>query len=216
MDNMRDIRLISFDVDGVIFNINSSWLEFHKQLGTLDLERLENLQQSYLKGKISYKQWADEEVSVWKGIPYKKFVEICNSFPFVNGAEEAIKELKEKGYILYAVSSGGLQRPVTERLKNLGFESIYSNDLEEKEGILTGNFILNVEFRKKHEILHKITEKENISFEECAVVGDDINDLAILRKVKLSIAFCPKDMRLIKAADVVITKKDLKEILAYF
>jgi len=213
---MSSIKLISFDVDGVIFDVVSSWREFHEKLGTLDLERLENLRQLHLKGKISYKEWADKEVEVWKGIPYQKFVDICNSFSLVQGAEDTIKTLKERGYTLCAISAGGLHTPVKQRLTKLGFDYVFSNDIEEKDGIVTGKFVLNVEHNNKNEILQKIVEKENTSFEYCAVVGDDINDLSILRKVKLSIAFCPKDIRLVKAADVVVTKKDLKEILVYF
>lgn len=139
------IKIISTDVDGVIFDIHSSWREFHKRLGTYDLKRLEHLRNSYLKGKISYLEWANEEVKVWKGIEYKKFVEICNSFPLVKNAKETIEELKKRNYILIAISSGGVLRAVEKRLKSMGFDLVFSNDLEEENGIVTGKFILNVE-----------------------------------------------------------------------
>ena len=209
------IKLISTDIDGVVFDVDSSWREFHKQLGTYDIERLERLRKLYLNGKISYLNWAEEEVKVWKGLSYSKFCQIVENFPLVDGAEETIKELKERGYYLVAISSGGLHKPVEKRLKRLGYDEVYSNDLEEINDIITGKFILNVEHHNKHPILENILKKLKLSWNECAVVGDDITDITLLRRAGLSIAFCPKNMKLIKAADVVIEKKDLREILSY-
>ncbi len=209
------IKLISTDVDGVVFNIRSSWREFHKQFGTYELERLEKLRNLYLNGKTSYLEWAEEEVKVWKGLPYSKFCKIVENFPLVKGAQETIRELKKRGYYLVAISSGGLHRPVEKRLKELGYDEVYSNDLEEVNGIVTGKFILNVEHHNKHLVLENVLKKLKLSWEECAVVGDDITDITLLRRAGLSIAFCPKNMKLIKAADVVIEKEDLREILTY-
>jgi phosphoserine phosphatase len=211
----KNIKLVCTDVDGVIFDIGSSWREFHKRLGTYDLERLENLRRSYLNGKISYLQWAREEVKVWRGIPYSKFEEIIESFPLVLGAQETIEELDKRGYYLVAVSSGGLHRVVEKRLKKLGYDEVYSNDLEEIDGIVTGEFICNVEHHNKHKVLEEVLKRKSLSWENVVAIGDDITDVTLLRKVGLSIAFCPRDFRLVKAADVVIQKRDLREVSAF-
>jgi phosphoserine phosphatase len=209
------MKVVVTDVDGVVFDVGSSWREFHRHFGTYDESKVENLRKLYLSGRISYQEWGDEEVKVWKGLPYSKFEEICMNFPLVEGAGEAVKEIKGRGYYLAAVSSGGLKRPVEKRLKALGYDEVHSNDLEEVDGILTGKFILSVEYKNKHSVVEKILEEMGASWDDCIVVGDDMNDRSMIRKAGLSIAFCPKDERLVKSAKVVVTEKNLRRVLDY-
>ena len=63
--------------------------------------------------------------------------------------------------------------------------------------------------------LKKIAERENISLSECVFVGDYLNDLKIIKEAGLGIAFNCNYEELKRAADVVIEKKDLREILRY-
>ena len=211
MKKKVEIKIVATDVDGVIFDVSSSWREFHKRLGTLNLERLERLRSLYLEGKISYLEWAKEEVKVWKGIKYEEFVKIVESFPWVEGANEVFPNLKRKDYYLIAVSSGGIKRAVKKRLESLGFDEIYSNDLEEKDGIVTGNFICEVEHEKKHKVIEKVLKRKNLSWKEVAVIGDDINDELMLRNAGLRIVFRPKSKYLLNFADYVIY--DLRKLL---
>lgn len=44
---------------------------------------------------------------------------------------------------------------------------------------------------KKEKILDEICDTYKVSYEDVAYVGDDINDIGILEKVKMS--FCPRD-----------------------
>lgn len=51
--------------------------------------------------------------------------------------------------------------------------------------------ILFTGIENKEKILDEICDTYKVSYEEVAYVGDDINDIGILEKVKMS--FCPKD-----------------------
>ncbi len=71
--------------------------------------------------------------------------------------------------------------------------------------IITGKTSQIVEFRAKElgvkycfqgisnklEKAREILALENLSFDECAAIGDDLNDICLLKKVKMS--FVPKD-----------------------
>lgn len=209
-------RLIVLDIDGVIFNIKSSWREFHKKLGTYDFDRLEKLRNDYLNGKISYLDWANEEVKVWKGREYSTFEKICYEFPFVKNAVKTIRELKKRNYFLIALSVGGLWKPINKRLKKIGIDAVFCNDLEEVNGILTGKFVLRVEHDKKHEIIERVLKEKGVKWEECAAIGDDLTNREVFRRAGFSIAFCSNDEELKRIAKVVVEEKDLAKILPYF
>jgi phosphoserine phosphatase len=68
---------------------------------------------------------------------------------------------------------------------------------------------------KKAEALKHIAKRENISLKECVFVGDYLNDMKIMQEAGLGIAFNCQHDKLKKVADVVIEKKDLREVLKY-
>ena len=63
--------------------------------------------------------------------------------------------------------------------------------------------------------LKKIAEREKIRLEECVFIGDYLNDMKIIQEAGLGIAFNCKYEELKKVADVVIDKKDLREVLKF-
>ena len=63
--------------------------------------------------------------------------------------------------------------------------------------------------------LKQIAEKENIQLKDTVFIGDHHNDVEIAKIAGLSIAFCPNDEELRKVADIIIEKRDLREILKY-
>ncbi len=210
------IKLIVLDVDGVLLDVEGTWRYFHKKFGTYDIEWLERLMDSHSSGRLSYQKWADEEAGAWKGIPYEKLITIYKTIPFIKNAIKTMKELKRGGYKLAAVTVGIPLKGLKKRLEGLDFGYIYANDLEEKNGVLTGKSIVTINHFGKLKVINEIASCEKIKLREIAAVGDDFNDRGLFRKVGFSIAFCPKDPKLIKYAKVVVDKKDLSGILPYF
>ena len=72
---------------------------------------------------------------------------------------------------------------------------------------------------KKTEVLDRLLEKLSLTYEEVAAIGDDLNDLSMLRRA--SIAFVPKDASVFveKEADVILSKKGgdgaVREMIEY-
>ena len=60
-----------------------------------------------------------------------------------------------------------------------------------------------------------IAEREKISLKDCVFVGDYLNDVKVLQEAGLGIAFNCEHDQVKQAADVVIEKKDLREVLKY-
>ena len=71
----------------------------------------------------------------------------------------------------------------------------------------------------KKEVLHSLLEKLDIGMDEVAAIGDDLNDISMLKAAALS--FVPRDASsyVDKIADVILTKKGgdgaVREMIEY-
>jgi 3-deoxy-D-manno-octulosonate 8-phosphate phosphatase (KDO 8-P phosphatase) len=101
----------------------------------------------------------------------------------------AIQHLVKKGFQLAIISSGYKAEMVKARAELLGIQYCY------------------VGRESKLEILQSHCNELGIELENVAIIGDDINDLDVFRKVGFSA--CPSDAVLVikSHADVILTKK---------
>jgi len=67
----------------------------------------------------------------------------------------------------------------------------------------------------KAEALKIIAKREKIPLSQCVHIGDHHNDVTIAKIAGLSIAFDAKNEELRRTTDVVIDRKDLREVLKY-
>ncbi len=100
----------------------------------------------------------------------------------------AIVSLKKLG-IKTAIITGRKSIIVEHRAKELGIDFVY-------QGV-----------KKKIDKLEEILKQENIRFSETAYIGDDVNDVPVLKKVGFS--FSPNDAMFYakEAAKVILNKK---------
>ncbi len=99
-----------------------------------------------------------------------------------------IVSLKKLG-IKTAIITGRRSKIVEHRVEELGIEHLYQN------------------VKNKLEKFEEILKKEGIKYHECAYIGDDINDVSILKRVGYS--FAPNDaMEYAKSAAKVVLSKN--------
>ena len=204
-------KLILFDLDSTLIE-NETIDEFAKIAGAEN--EVKKITKEAMDGKLNFEQSLKKRVALIKGAPTNKIKEAVSTLTLTEGAEETIKELKNRGYIVGVVSGGFTV--ATDKIKELlGIDYAYSNNLIEKDGKLTGevNGVMMKE-DAKGKMLQKIAKKENIDLKDTVVVGDGANDISMFKVAGFKIAFCAKDI-LKKNADVCIEKRDLREILKY-
>jgi len=208
---MKDIKLIAFDLDGVLTDGCGSWQEVHKALGTCDAA--EEHAKEYLAGKITFDEWARKDTELWYGVDIERIKEILYRIDLMPGIESTIPRLR-RDYKLVIIS-GGLQI-LADRIKNMfGMDYAVANELLTENGRVSGIQQI-VDFKGKGKILQEIAEISDIDLEECAAIGDYLNDIPMFKVAGFRIAFNPKDERVVKFADEIIYEKDLTRILPYF
>src|SRR3989344_6201481 len=106
---MAKYKLVCFDVDGTLIdNVKFSWQIFHDYFQT-DEHRREDARNNFFNGKITYKQWAEHDINLWKEKNAKRedFFKAINHLKLMEGAMETLNELKKKNFKL-AIISGSL------------------------------------------------------------------------------------------------------------
>ena len=89
--------------------------------------------------------------------------------------------------------SGGFQFFARSLQQRLGIDYVYSNELEIKDGVVTGRVIPPIiNGAKKAELLREIAEREGISLEQAVAVGDGANDIPMLSVAGMGIAYRAK------------------------
>ena len=165
-----------------------------------------------MRGELNFETSLRERVALLKGLPISAFEKVFNSIHLSPNAQEFISIL-QKNDILVGLVSGGFT-PIVERLaKSLGIAYFSANQLEVKEGFLTGKLvghIISPEVKK--ETLEKWREELQLPRERTVAIGDGANDLLMLKSAGLGIAFCAKEV-LKKEIQYHVDKRDFLEVL---
>jgi len=223
---MPKIKLVVFDMDNVLFDVG--YFETHQNVASstwgaiwreLDAEtENERLKKKWSSGKYKvHMEWTNETLSVYKkyNLTEEKFFDVINSLALMKGAKETIVELKKKG-ILTAIISGSFNELAKRARKELGIDfAIATCSLIFENNKLKDWIVLPFDYEGKVHIFDALISSLKLKPEECALVGDGVNDIELAKRVGLSFAFNARD-ELKKHCKVIIDKKDLREILKHF
>lgn len=208
---MPRIKLIAFDLDGVLIDGCGSWREVHGGLGTT--EQAKKHADEYRAGKINFDEWARKDASLWYGVEIERIKEILYNVELMPGIEGTIPRLN--GRYKIGIISGGLQI-MADRIKDkFRMDYAIGNSLLVKDSRVSGIDQL-VDFHGKGKVLEMVAKENGVALDECAVIGDFINDLPMFEIAGFRIAFNPKSDEIVEMADEVIYEKDLTKILPFF
>lgn len=203
------LRMVVFDMDGVLTDIDSSWQTVHR---AFKVDNEANFQK-HLRDEIDYREFMRSDIGLWGKPHITRITDILDQAPLMKGAKETVTTLRTMGIKTAIISSGILR--LAERVREvLGIDHVYANKLlTDAAGYLVGEGEETVNLRNKGVILEKLCLMEGIQPAECAVVGDSRFDVPLFEKAGLSIAFNAQDLWVREAADRVIDDKDLRRIL---
>lgn len=165
-----------------------------------------------MAGELDFEQALRQRVALLEGLPASAIDEVSDQLVLTPGARTAVRTLKRLGYVLAIVSGGFTQ--VTDKLKDrLGLDYAHANTLEIADGRLTGRLIGPVVDRAaKAASLERFAAAAGVPLSQTVAVGDGANDLDMLARAGLGIAFNAKPI-VCRAADTALSVPYLDAIL---
>lgn len=178
------------------------------------MEEVSKITAEAMEGRLDFFESLTRRVGLLKGIPYAKVDAICADLPYMPGARELMDALKKQEYKVM-VFSGGFRNATSRAKEALGFDADFSNILHHKDGVLTGLVGGDMMFDfSKGDMLTRIQNILGVDEADTIVIGDGANDRSMFKHAAKKVAFCAHAI-LKKEANIVVDKKDLREVINY-
>jgi len=185
----RNRRLVCFDMDSTL--IQAEVIDKLAELAGVG-DEVKAITESAMNGEIDFKESFTKRMKLLKGLSEDVLQDVAVNLPITKGARRLVDALKNYGFKT-AILSGGFTYFGNYLQKELGIDYVYANELEIKNGVLTGGYVGEiVDGNKKAEYLKELAEKEGIHIGQTIAVGDGANDLPMINLAGLGIAFHAK------------------------
>ncbi|WP_314415087.1 phosphoserine phosphatase SerB [uncultured Streptococcus sp.] len=175
-------------------------------------EEISQITSQAMRGEIDFESSLRKRVSLLEGLSISVFDKVFNSIHLSPNAQEFISILQKKGILVGLVSGGFI--PIVARLaKSLDIAYFSANQLEVKDGLLTGKLVGQIiSSQVKKGTLEQWRKELQLPRERTVAIGDGANDLLMLKSAGLGIAFCAKEV-LKKEIPNHVDKRDFLEVL---
>ena len=165
-----------------------------------------------MRGELDFEASLKSRVSLLKGLSINVFDRIYHDLHLSKNAAKFIEVLQEN-QIEVGLVSGGFTTIVERLAKDLGISLYTANQLEIRDDHLTGNLIDPIISREvKEERLIRWAKELQVPFERTIAIGDGANDLKMLKRAGLGVAFCAKDI-VNKEINIQVDERDFGKVL---
>lgn len=205
----RGMRLCAMDMDSTLVQV-----EVIDELARLHGvgEQVARITADAMAGELNYEASLRRRVGLLEGLRAEQVQAVADALPLTEGAEVLVSTLQHLGYKT-AVISGGFDVAAHRVQARLGLDHAHSNTLEVVDGVLTGRVLEPIVTpERKVRLLEEIAETEGIDLSQTIAIGDGANDLRMIERAGLGIAFHAK-AKLRQAADTALTAGGLDRVL---
>jgi phosphoserine phosphatase len=189
IDQLSDIQFIAFDMDSTL--IKTEVIDELAKYAQVE-QKISEITARAMEGEIDFESSFEQRIELLSGIKSDVLDQIASELPLMPGAIKLFQQLKQLN-INTAIISGGFLY-FAEYLKHkLGVDDVYANQLEIKEGLLTGNYLGDILGPdQKSQILMSCIKRYGYSVDQSMAVGDGANDIPMLHTSGLGIGFHAK------------------------
>jgi phosphoserine phosphatase len=185
------IKIVFLDCDGTLTRVKSSWEFLHRRLGLWN-NHADLYQNLFREGAIDYYEFCRRDALLWRGLPVADVVDVVREIPYQDDAKETIRSIKDMGIATFIVSTG-LSFLVDLVRDELSIDGAVSNELLSKNGVLTGEVMINVEYDKKGVLIDTVLDRSGLDRKEACAIGDGEGDVGMFGAVGLPIGFNPHE-----------------------
>jgi len=185
----RNKRLIVLDADMTFLQC-----EVIDELGKLAGvgEQLAAITEKVVHGDIDFTLALKQRVALLKGLAVSHLEQVYENLPLTPGAEELVRILQHLNYKI-AIVSGGFQFFISKLKVKYQLDYGFANQLQIQDGKVTGEVEGDIiDAQAKGKILVSLAEREGLSLQQVVAVGDGANDIHMLARAGLGIAFNAK------------------------
>ena len=204
VDNIyrKNRKLVVFDMDSTLIQAEVI-VELAKLAGVG--REVEAITEAAMRGEMDFKESFRRRVALLKGLREEDIQGLAERLPLTEGADLVARTLKSLGYKL-GILSGGFTFVGDYLADKLGFDYVYANELEIRDGMVTGEVTGDiVDGERKASLLREIAQREKLSIQQTIAVGDGANDLPMISIAGLGVAFNAKPVVREKAANAIST-----------
>lgn len=205
----KNKRLIFFDMDSTLVDMEIID-EMAQRAGVF--KEVSRITEKAMRGDIDFEESLTQRVALLKGLRVEELEKIRKDMKLSAGAEDLVDTLKRLGFKLGLVS-GGFDYFSDFLREKLGLDFSYSNQLEIKNGALTGKVLGKiVDNTYKAKIVNMVSNEEGVLLDQTVAIGDGANDGLMLGQAGLGIAYNAKE-KLERVANMSLGRARLRNIL---
>ncbi|MBI2129660.1 HAD family phosphatase [Candidatus Woesearchaeota archaeon] len=225
------IKLIFFDMEGVITETGivekgkntaaSAWTLISRHLGRKAGEEEQATKDKWNRsGYKNYIEWMEDTIRIHKkyGLTMRYFYKVLRSIPYMKGAKQTFSVLHKKGYKT-ALITGGFKNQANKIQRELKIDHVFAACeyfFDDKTRKLTAWNLLPADYVGKVDFMRLLMREYGLAKEECAFVGDGVNDIPLAKEAGLSIAFNARpELQKVCTHSINQGTKDLRGILDY-
>lgn len=206
----RRKKLLIADMDSTIINVEC--LDELADMAGIK-PQIAAITERAMRGELEFESALRERVGMLKGLPLNALARTYDERVRLNpGAKRLLATMRAHGAHSLLVS-GGFTYFTSRVAKEAGFDEHQGNTLLDDGAALTGAVGIPILGREaKLAALEKAVKKLNIDFEDTLAVGDGANDLAMIRRAGLGVAYHAKPV-VATAASAAVRHGDLTALL---
>jgi phosphoserine phosphatase len=205
----KNKRLVFFDMDSTLVDMELID-EMAQKAGVF--KEVSRITEKAIRGDIDFEESLTQRVALLKGLRVEELEKIRGEMKLSEGAEDLVDTLKRLGFKLGLVS-GGFDYFSDYLREKLGLDFSYANQLEIKNGVLTGKVLGKiVDNTYKAKIVNMVSSEQGVLLDQTVAIGDGANDVLMLGQAGLGIAYNAKE-KLERAANMSLGRARLRNIL---
>ena len=205
----RAKRLVVLDVDSTLIRDEAiDVLAARAGVG----DKVEAITGQAMAGELDFAESLRERVALLAGLPLTEVHAVRDALQLTPGARTFVRTLRRLGYAV-GVVSGGFTVFTDRFVAELGLDFAAANELEISDGRLTGQVLGEIVDRAgKAHALERFAADFGVPLSQTVAVGDGANDIDMLERAGLGIAFNAK-AALRAAADTSVNLPYLDTVL---